>query len=251
MSCVAPPELTDRALLEHVHAEAGPEVEDHLRRCQYCRARVEEMRSLHARLAARLYRAPCPSPQELGEFHLALLSEESAAAVSEHMAECPYCAREVGQLAEYLAQPLPVPRISALGRLARGCRNLVRGLAERVSGERPTRRGPLFAVLAPAYVGVRGAEEALVYEAGDVQIAIEIQDDPQQADRLAVLGLVTGADPTGLRGFLARGEKTVAEAAVDDLGNFVLAGLASGRYDLRLSGPDLDIRVDDLQVGRE
>ena len=249
MSCVAPPEMTDRALLEHVHGEASPEVEAHLGRCQHCRERAEEMRGLHARLAARLYRAPCPSPHELGEYHLRVLADERAGAVSEHIAECPYCAREVAQLGEYLAQPVPAPRVSRVRRALRRCGLWVRGLVARLRGEESTHRGPLFAVLAPAAVGVRGAEEALVYTAGDVQVAIEIQDDAQQADRRTVLGLVTGAGVSELRAFLSRGEQLVAEAAVDELGNFVLAGLEPGGYDLRLSGPELDVRVEGVQIG--
>jgi hypothetical protein len=207
------------------------------------------MSRLHARLGARLYRAPCPSPLELGEFHLGLLAADRAQAVSEHVAECPYCAREVAQLAEYLAQPIRVARVGGVRGGLERCRDWLRRAVGRLRGEGKMYRGPLLAVLAPAYVGVRGAEEALVYEAGEMQVAIEIQDDPQQADRRTMLGLVTGVDVGGLKVFLLIEEKPVAEAPVDELGNFVLAGLRPGGYDLRLSGPELDARVEAVQVG--
>jgi hypothetical protein len=111
---------------------------------------------------------------------------------------------------------------------------------------------PLFGgpALAPAYASLRGAEAGpALYEADEFQIAIEVQDDAQEPHCKAILGLTLGPDPSGGLAFLWQARQRVAVVPVDDLGNFVIPGLSPGSYELILSGPGIEIHIQELPVG--
>lgn len=246
MTCVSPPELSDRELLTYIDGEADHRVVAHLERCPYCREKSHHLARLQDRLAAQLYRITCPSPVKLGEHHLGVLPRDQAAAVARHLAECPHCSREVAQLKDYLTELAPALELSPLERVKERTRVLVArlvngGLEAGLLGQ---------PALAPAYAGVRGGErEPYLYQADDVQIAIEVQDDAEQLDRKVILGLVIGMELGGLKAHLWQANQRVAVAPVDELGNFVFPDLALGSYELILSGPEIEIHIQDLEVG--
>jgi hypothetical protein len=246
MACVSPPELNDRQLLAYIDGEADQQVVAHLERCPHCRQKAHRLARLQDRLTTRLYRFTCPSPVELGEYHVGLLPRDQAAAVARHLAECPHCTREVAQLKDYLAELAPALGPSPLERIKERARVLVAhlvngGLEAGLLGQ-PT--------LAPAYAGVRGEErEPTLYQADDIQVVIEIQEDAEQPDRRVLLGLVIGTEPSGVKAHLWQADQHVAVVSVDELGNFVIPDLAPGSYELILSGPEIEIHIQDLQVG--
>jgi hypothetical protein len=246
MACVSPPELSDRELLTYIDGEADQQVVAHLERCPHCRERARRLARLQDHLTAQLYRVVCPSPLELGEYHLGLLPRDQAAAVARHLAECPHCAREVAQLKEYLTDLAPALEPGPLERIKERTRILVArlvngGLEAGLLGQ---------PALAPAYAGVRGeGGEPYLYQTDDVQIAIEVQDDAERPGRKAILGLVIGVEPSGLKTHLWQAEQRVAVVSVDELGNFVIPNLAPGRYELILSGPEVEVHIQELQVG--
>ena len=246
MACVSPPELNDRELLTYIDGEADQQVVAHLERCPHCREKAHRLACLQGRLTARLYRVTCPSPVELGEYHVGVLPRAQAAAVARHLAECPHCTREVAQLKDYLAglatamEPSPLERIKARARVL--VARLVNGGLEAGLLGQPA--------LAPAYAGVRGEErEPTLYQADDIQVAIEIQEDAEQPDRRVLLGLVIGAEPSRVEAHLWQADQRVAVVPVDELGNFVIPDLAPGSYELILSGPEIEIHIQELQVG--
>jgi anti-sigma factor RsiW len=241
MTCVSPPELNDRELLVYIDGEADPQVMAHLERCSYCRQKALRLARLQKRLANELYRFTCPSTLELGEYHLGILPSEQAAAVARHLAECPHCAREVAQLEDFLGELAPQLEFSPFERL----KVRVAQLVER--GRGVGRAGA--PALAPACSGLRGQEEGTrVYQADDVQVVLEVQDDAGQQARRALLGLVTQIDGQEFEAHLWRAERLVATAAVDELGNFVMAGLTPGIYELILCSPEVEIHIQSLQI---
>ena len=245
MPCVSPPELNDRELLAHIDGEADRQVEAHLERCAHCRERAERLARLQSRLMAQLYRITCPSPEELGEYHLGVLPRDRAAAVARHLARCPHCIREVAQLKDYLAQMAPTLEPGPLERF----REQARVLVARLIGVRPGGSLLKRPALAPAYAGVRGEEEGpYIYQAGDVQIAIGVQDDAERPGRKVIFGLVTGMDTGEAQVHLRQAGQRVAVVPVDELGNFVLPNLAPGTYDLVLTSPGVEIHVQELHV---
>lgn len=243
-SCVDPPELETAQLLAFLDGEADPSVEEHLRTCAYCRERAGRLARLEGGLAARLYRVDCPSSLELGEYQLGRLGRERSAAISQHLRECPHCAREVAQLVTFLGdleaveQPGPLER--ALEKVRVTVARLVSGLDRETMGISPG--------LTPAFAGIRGDDrQPYIYDADGVQIAIDISEDDRQPGR-TLFGMVIGADIGDLKAHLWRGNELVASVVLDELGNFKFEGLLPGHYELLLSDPDSEIFVQDLVV---
>jgi len=105
-------------------------------------------------------------------------------------------------------------------------------------------------ILVPAHAGVRGDQgEPLIYEADKIQIVIEVHDAEDQPGRKTMFGLVIGLDePHQSLVHLWRAEKQIISVPVEELGNFLIPDLTPGRYELILSGPDLEIHVQNLEI---
>ena len=242
MACVSPEELDDKDLLAYLDGEAGHQVVAHLEQCPHCRERAEQLAQLQGRMTAELYRITCPSTMELGEYQLGLLPGDQSAAVTRHLSECPHCSGEVAQLKGYMGELAPELEFSPMER--------IKVLVAHLVGKREESGSPQTPALALALTSVRGAEETpRLYQAGDAQIAIEIQDDAEQPDRKMLLGLVTGIDLRESRVQLWLGEQPLASAPVDELGNFVISNLAAASYELIFSGPEVEVHIQDLHVG--
>jgi hypothetical protein len=191
--------------------------------------------ALEFKLAATLYRMHCPDSVELGEYHLGMLRQGRTEFLRQHVAACPHCARELNQLENYLAVLSPDLEYSLVERI----KILIARLAPDGFAAGPA--------LAPAF-GLRGdVGELLFYEADGAQLTIEVLDDPRQPGK-SLLGLIVGIDLAGLQVHLWQEERRVAEAEVDDLGNFVISNLVPGRYELIVSGPAIEIHVQDLAI---
>jgi anti-sigma factor RsiW len=242
MTCISPPELDDGMLLLYLDGEADQMVAAHLEQCPHCRERAERLGRLQERMRAEMYRIDCPTSLELGEYHLGVLADAQARVVARHLKDCPFCSREVSQLKTYLGDLSGDLEFS----LAEQVRVLVAKLV-RAGGPAAPLGTP---ALAPAFAGLRGDEAGpRLYQAGEVQVDIEIQDDAARGDRKTLLGLVTGIDATGLVAHLWLADRHVEEAAVDELGNFFIPGLVPGSYELILSGPEVEVHIRDLDVG--
>jgi len=246
MACVSPPEPKDWELLTYIDGEADQRVVEHVEQCVHCREKAHRLAHLQGRLTAELYRLTCPSPEELGEYHLGILPRDRAAAVACHLAECPHCTREVTQLKDYLTQLAPTLELGPLERIKEQVWVLVARLVSGGPGDRLLKQP----ALAPAHAGIRGEEDGpCIYQADDVQTVIEVQDDAERPDRKGIFGLVTGMDTGEMQAHLWQADQRVAVVPVDELGNFVIPNLAPGSYELILSSPEVEIHIQDLQVG--
>lgn len=248
MSCVLPPQLTDAALLSYLDGEADPEVVQHLDRCPACRQRADELFNYVDLLTARLFRATCPPSLELGEYHMGLLPAADAGRVRAHVDECPHCTADLAVIADYMAQPDLAPALDLLGPIKERAQVLV---ARLVSGGRALGAlgtpGPVFA---PALAGVRGGEAGpLIFEAEEIQIAIELQAGPQPTSQVSLLGLIQGPDDfSGAPVRVWRDDDLIAAESVDEVGNFVIDGLESGQYALTIGKAPLEIQIPQLDV---
>jgi hypothetical protein len=238
MNCISPIELPDYELLAYLEGEASQEVSDHLESCSYCRQRLDALAGEEALLISRLFRSQCPTPLALGEYQLENIPQEERVVIARHIRVCPHCRAEIRQLETYLrdlslvsdapeAQPLDHFRVL---------------VARLVGGGEP-------GTIAPAWAGVRGPDAGpRMYQAEDFQIAIETQDDPQDQAGRALLGLILGPATTEMQAQLWQGEEHISSAAVEAGGNFVFSGVKLGRYELRVSGPNVMISIQDLDV---
>ncbi len=241
MACVLPPELDNKTLLIFIDDKADHHVAAHLEQCPHCREKAHRLTRLNDYLSAQLYRLTCPPPITLGEYHLGVLLRDQMASIARHLVECPHCSREIAQLRDYMAKPIPTPEPTPLKSIKILVAQLVYGGGGGVwagsSG------------LSPGYAGLRGEEQGLyLYQANDVQIAVEVQDDAGQQGHKALLGLVTGMDTHELSAHLWQIKQRVATTLVDDLGNFVIPNLAPGNYKLILSGPEEEVHVREMEI---
>ena len=227
-TCLFPPELDDKQLLAHLdNPDANPETARHLEKCPYCRARAEALDGFQRRLTSRLYRITCPSPVELGEYHLHTLPAPQMLIISQHLRECPHCTREVAELEEYLGLPEQSRR---------------RLFARLVSG-------PGMASASPALSGLRGdQDEPFVFEVDDVQISIDVEDDADQIGAKSLVGLVTGLKTNHFTIQIIQQGQVLAAKEVDQSINFTIPDLTTGIYTLLLIGPNDEIQTESLTI---
>jgi hypothetical protein len=234
--------------LAYLDGEATDEVIFHLEHCDHCRQRAKDLTGQEESMLARLYRTACPDPYVLGEYHLGLLSGREAENAAHHLAGCPHCRREVAQLEGFLGELAPTLELGRLDQVRQSLRVWIARLLDQGAGA----SGPALPALAPLRLGVRGGDSGpRLYQAGDVQLSIDLQADSRHPDRTLLLGLMIGVDPAGFEAHLWRAGRHLVTVPVDELGNFALPDLEAGRYDLIVAGPDTEIHVQDLQVGGE
>jgi hypothetical protein len=245
MNCNFPPALSEANLLAYLEQRAGAEVTEHLAKCSHCANRASRLARRQTILARQLGRLiACPSRMELGEYHLRVLSQSKAATIRQHLAACDYCQNEFALLKGYVDEPQPDLSALAVAPVDKP------GLIERI---RVLIARPVQAIpgggWSTALAGIRGAEEsARVYEAGEVRVAIEVQDDMEQPGRQLLLGLATGlAAGTQIHLHQMDQPAAMAQTELDELGNFVLS-LAPGEYDLILDDGSTAIHLQAIQV---
>lgn len=245
MICQNTPQLDDVELLMALDDEADLEVAMHVSNCPQCQQRSAELASLQQVAAARLFRATCPSSLELGEYHLGMLPPTRSASVQQHVAACPHCAQELTQLDSFLNIADPHLHPAPWEVIKRHVKVVVARLA---SGPQ---RNNLFGqpAFAPALAGLRGEQSGpLTYEAGDVQIILDIQDDEQQAGRKAIIGLILGWDTEEVVVRLWSDERLVSTVTVDMFGNFAIDGLMPGAYEMFVTNEPVEIHIQELKV---
>lgn len=229
-NCIFPPELDDKQLLMYQEDPGvNQETARHLEKCAYCRNKLEELDHLEKHVKRHLYRASCPPPEALGEYHLRLLRASQMMIIGQHVRECPYCVKEITDLRKYLSE------LSQPGLLD----SVKVFIADLISGTPTT----------PAYGGLRGnSKQSERYQADDVPIIIGVHDDKDHPGLKTVLGLIPGI---GLRGFkveMYQAGNLIASTLVDEIGNFLFTRLVPGLYELVLPGLDAQIRIPSVIV---
>lgn len=235
MNCTTPPALTDLDLAMLLGDDAEPAARQHVATCPACRARAETLAQQEAALVDQLYRSTCPTPEELRDYHLQLLTRSAGSNIGLHLARCPHCTRELFDLTTFLA-PAAAP-ISLVDQV----KLLVAQLVD------------LGGSAAPVLQGVRGDEPTLLlYQVGEIQIGLEVVTDPASGQK-QLDGMITGDDLANLLVHLWRGGQLIATAAVDPLlGDFHIANLPADQptaaYELIVSAQQTKIRVPELRL---
>ncbi len=200
---------------------------------------------MEERLTRALFRVNCPDPIELGEYKLKMVSRERVSFIKQHLAECPLCAREMFQLKEYLARVRSDIELDALTRARERVKVIVARLLPAPETKHRTGLGE------PAFAGLRGSEEGpLIYQAGDIELAIEVSAESERPEQMMIAGLITGLkDPDTAMVHLWQAGEHVRTIQVSELGNFEIAELLPGSYELMVGDSEIEIHIQDLPLG--
>jgi len=180
---------------------------------------------------------PSFSSLELGAYHLGVTSAKQTREIRHYLAEHPEKANELDLLENYLQileDELPLDEREAMSapsiwqQVAEQTRILVANLVPEPE-------------LAFALLGEVG-NESCVYEVENIQIFVQIQDDEELSEHHALLGMVAGLEPSGMKVHLWETEQPdkIASVPVDESGNFLMSHLASAAYEMILSTPSAE-----------
>jgi anti-sigma factor RsiW len=237
MDCIEPGAVSPEGLIAFADGEADARTAAHVAACGACAARAAAYVQDQRWLSSWLYRVDCPPAQTLGELSLGLLAPDDALGIRTHLALCPHCRGELAGLDAALRDDPLAVLTDQTGRLARIVARLLPAPASGL-----------------AYTGVRGAaaSAARIYEAEGVTLSLAVEvEEPERSWTL--LGLVvdeSGAGlPAGAPVRLLREDRIAAEAALDEVGNVVFAGLEAGRYELDVTLGERAIVVEGIEVG--
>ncbi|MCA9991841.1 MAG: hypothetical protein H6666_03780 [Ardenticatenaceae bacterium] len=236
--------ITDAQLLAFNDGELDAATTELITRTPGLLARAAQLTRLEAGLQGQLYRATCLDSQQLMEYVADLSPAGVRTNLSAHINDCPHCSREVAELRAY--------RAAVAADLTPGLLTQLKGLVARLVPALPN-AGEAWGLGMPQLAGVRGAMRGadagpMLYEAGEWQVSLEVQDDAARPGQRQLLGLILGAESTGWYVHVLQAARPVATAVVDELGNFVLTHLPAGTYELLISGPDTSLQLPDFVI---
>jgi len=239
MKCITSPALDNVEIAMYVDGEADEAVVAHIQQCPFCSERVRQWTLLQKSLKKESYRVNCPTPMELGDYHLGYLPDPQELVIARHLRECVLCRREVAYLEEYLEEPVRQPGLLISVKVL---------VARLVGGKGPDQEKEEPSSL-PAFAGLRGEEdEPFIYHADNIRIVIEVQDDVEQMGFKTLLGLVTGLETNEFTIQVSQGDQVIATTSVDEIGNFIISHLAPSHYKLIFVGPNMEIHIPSLTV---
>jgi hypothetical protein len=217
MKCITSPALDNVEIAMYVGGEADEAVIEHINQCPFCSERARQWTLLQNHVKKQSYRVSCPTPMELGDYHLGFLSDSLKLVVAQHVRECLLCRQEVAILENFLINLAPESNL--LGGM--------KVLIARLMG------GQVESGLAPALRGE--AKGPLTFEADGIVIVLDIQ--PDNKGRSNILGQVAADDQdqwTGALVELRQDEQLQCSTTIDDLGAFRCEGMMTGKQELRI-----------------
>src|SRR5215213_8889261 len=205
MKCITSPALDDTQIVSYIEGEADESVVAHIKECLYCSERVTQWTFLQNSLRKQLYRVTCPTPMELGDYHLGFLPDPQKLVVAQHMRECPLCRREMAELDDFLGAQITDNGLLATAKVL---------IARLLGGE---------SGFMSSHAALRGeARGPLVFEADGIVITLDVQTDVMNG-QASILGQLAADDQdqwTGARVELQRADLSQLTASLDDLGAF-------------------------------
>src|SRR5215213_7126562 len=174
MKCITSPALDDIEIATYVDGEADEAVIAHIRQCPFCSEKARQWTLLQSGLRKQSYRIDCPTPMELGDYHLGYLSDPQELVIARHLRECLLCKREVAILENFLSHLAPDTGLLGAAKVF---------IARLVGAEIENRPAP----------ALRGeAKGPLTFEANGIVILLDIQ--PTHEGKTNILGQVAADD---------------------------------------------------------
>jgi hypothetical protein len=223
-----PADITDAELLAYIEGDADGQIVELVERSEALSLRVQQLRREVEWLTAHSFRRTCPGADDLGDFYLGLLPKAKARAIKEHLTRCPFCSRELVQYKVFLGDPPKQPGL---------VKRIVVSLARLLDSALPPGQA-----LAPAYA-LRGEAKVMLYQAGDLQISLDVQEDIEKLGYWSIVGIVTGPETHLLSVDLWQEDAHLNTVPVDETGGFTLPALLPGVYELIVKGADVIIHI--------
>jgi hypothetical protein len=222
-------------LLMCLDGEADTATVKHLKQCAYCQKRAEELNLLQRKFGRMFYRADCPAPETLGEYHHGQLPIGQESSIRFHLSSCPHCGLELAAIEEWEKEIAGEHQASTASQIVRYLASLVEG------GLAPLQASP----------GLRGdyhepgqGSVILIYQTELARIALEVSTSPDSPDHRRLAGTVVGQGLPSLTIYIWQGDNLVVSTWVDaERGTFETFPLLPGTYDLSIMGGDIEIRV--------
>ena len=233
MKCISSPALDNIAIAMYVDGEAEESVIAHIQKCPYCSARAGEWTLLQKRLREHFYRVTCPTPMELGDYHLGLLPASQVLIMAQHVRECALCSQEIAQLQDYLAELAP----------QRGLLEPVKVLIGRLISGQPGEPSS-----APALRG--DTKGPLIFAADGIVVTLDVQ--PAQNGQVSIQGQVAAEDQDPWTGAIVRMSQVNMPdltASLDDLGAFGIEDVRPGSIHLKItSSSGIEIQILNIDI---
>lgn len=218
------------------------EARQHLAQCRACTKHAAPYRQLVSTFTSRLYRWDCPNTLEISDYAAGWLRGKRRRALTLHLRRCPRCTEEL-EISRHFLSPTPLPTFPRQHLIARL-------LPHRAIG--------------PAQAALRGGSEdnegwPRQYQAENISLSLHRAAPPAGGSGAMLLGLISRAEAppevfanieVRLMASNAPDEPPFAIEQVDDLGNFVLSPIPSGRFDLIIALPEGDLIIEGLDVSR-
>jgi hypothetical protein len=218
MKCITSPALDDTQIVSYIEGEADDVVVAHMKECAFCRERAKRWTLLQNSLREQLYRFTCPTPMELGDYHLGFLPDPQKMIVAQHVRECPLCRREVAELEGFVGAQMIDDGLLETAKVL---------IARLIGGENG---------LIPSSAALRGEDKGpLTLEADGMVIILDIQ--PADGGVVNILGQVAADDQdqwTGALVELHQAGRLEFSTTLDDLGAFQAEGIMPGSKELRI-----------------
>lgn len=238
--CTRPPALDDLDLIAAADGEARPEVAAHLAVCRSCASRASAIMGLQNALRRRLFRAFCPSSDDLLAFHHHHLPDARSTRIATHIDECPHCTRELQLIMRAAHEP---PQLFA------GVWPLRRLVAQPLATAGPVGSLPLYGA---ARSGSANAQYA--YRAENLELTLRVARVVGRSGTLAVSGQLATDDCAleallpGATAHLLSNADEQAVVSLDELGGFFFDGVCPGEYQLSVRLGECEVVVEAFAV---
>jgi hypothetical protein len=230
MNCITSPALDDTQIMSYIEGEGDDRVIAHIRECRFCSERANRWALLQDRLRKNLYRVNCPTPMELGDYHLELLPAPQALIMAQHVRECALCRRELGELGSFMEDS--IQEVGLLGAAKVWIARLINGQTET---ENQSNNGFM-----PAKPVLRGkANGPLTFKAESVVIVLDIQ--PATEGKINILGQLAADNAgdqdqwTGALVEIRQNSRLEFSTTLDDLGSFYSEDILPGLKELQIT----------------
>jgi hypothetical protein len=207
-------------------------------------------------LTSKLYRWDCPTTQEISDYAAGRLRGKRRHTLALHFKRCPHCTEELEISRQFLS---PAPQAAA----APGLRSPAANLQPLPPRQRLVARLLPHRTAGAALAGIRGSSSQgnegwpRQYQFDTISLSLHRAVPPAGGSGSMLLGLISRAEapPDAFSNIEihlllsdAPDKPPLATEQIDDLGNFVLSPVPTGRFDLLIVLPEGDLVIEGLEL---